>query len=139
MPAEPAPRHWWQRPITSGLRRNRALRALHKLVAEGRNPSSSSANGQTLLLLLERLELAGIPYVLEAHPGVGYVVTGKPQLKADWEAKVELTEVEVIRQKIEAQVARDKLAFAKLSPAVQDHYTAAADYLRRPNHVNELD
>jgi hypothetical protein len=127
------PRHWWQRPIASSLRRNRALRAMHKLVAEGRNPSSSSSNGHTLLLLLERLEEAGIPYVLEAHPGLGYMVTGKPELKP----KAWVTEVELTREKLMQQVAKDKLAFAALSPAQQDHYTAVVAQLR--NHARDSD
>jgi hypothetical protein len=103
---------------------------MHKLVAEGRNPSSSSSNGHTLLLLLERLEEAGVPYVLEAHPGLGYMVTGKPELKP----KPQPTEVELTRERLNQQVARDRLAFAALSPVQQDHYTAAVAQLRSHTH-----
>lgn len=60
--------------ITPSQRRNRVLKHfLSQMVKEGK-PSHHSPMGSTVAVLLAGLEEAGVPYVLSARPGMGYII-----------------------------------------------------------------
>ncbi len=52
---------------------------IERVVAGG--TSRHSAAAKTLPLVINALEQRRIPYVLEAVPGAGYQITGRPDLK----------------------------------------------------------
>jgi hypothetical protein len=47
--------------------------------------------------------------------------------------------MKITKKDIEEQVERDKIAFAALSPDMQEHLTKQVEFLRRPSHMNFSD
>lgn len=72
---------WLDREPSKSQLRNRFLKGLPASIAAG-GGSSHSDRGETLRLLLTRLEQAGVSYQLTAHPKYDYYVQGI--LREEW-------------------------------------------------------
>ena len=70
---------WWEIPIRAEFRRSLSLKHITDRMQRESATSSHSGMGYSLLLVLERMEDSRTPYILVAHPSIGYVVTSHPE------------------------------------------------------------
>lgn len=83
---------WWERTIMPSLLRSRLLRGTHERMIREGGTSSHSARGDTLRLIVQRLEEARCPYTLTAIPGRGYIVEVPDQIEREWNRDLNLRE-----------------------------------------------
>lgn len=71
---------WWK-PLLDAVspKTARAIKPIADQMCVGPGGSRHSSRAETLGYVLSRLEEAGVPYRLDAHPGLGYYVQSFPE------------------------------------------------------------